>query len=168
LLAFLPTGTCFRKTETSFGVHIPQLVNAGGAMEFTELERQRVEKLERLQARGIEPYPRRVKRTHTVAEAIAALKAAEAAGEQGPQVAVTGRLRSMRVMGKATFAHIEDGSGSIQLFLRINNVGEKAYAMFKRDFDLGDFVGAEGSLMRTRTGESSVLVEQVRRSARYR
>ena len=131
-------------------------------MEFTELERQRVEKLERLQARGIEPYPRRVKRTHTVAEAIAALEAAEAAGEKGPQVAVTGRLRSMRVMGKATFAHIEDGSGSIQLFLRINNVGEEAYDMFKRDFDLGDFVGAEGSLMRTRTGESSVLVEQVR------
>ena len=131
-------------------------------MEFTELERQRVEKLERLQARGIEPYPRRVKRTHTVTEAIAALEAAEAAGEKGPQVAVTGRLRSMRVMGKATFAHIEDGSGSIQLFLRINNVGEEAYDMFKRDFDLGDFVGAEGSLMRTRTGESSVLVEQVR------
>ena len=135
-------------------------------MEFTELERQRVEKLERLQARGIEPYPRRVKRTHTVAEAIAALEAAEAAGEKGPQVAVTGRLRSMRVMGKVTFAHIEDGSGSIQLFLRINNVGEETYDMFKRDLDLGDFVGAEGSLMRTRTGESSILVEQVRMLAK--
>ena len=135
-------------------------------MKLTELERQRVEKLERLQARGVEPYPRRVKRTHTVAEAIAALEVAEAAGGEGPCVTVAGRLRSMRVMGKVTFAHIEDGSGSIQLFLRINNVGEEAYAMFKRDFDLGDFVGAEGSLMRTRTGESSVLVKQVRMLAK--
>ncbi len=135
-------------------------------MELTELERQRVEKLERLRARGVEPYPHRVKRTHTVAEAIAALEAAEAAGEGGSHVAVSGRLRSMRVMGKVTFAHIEDGSGSIQLFLRVNDVGEEAYDMFKRDFDLGDFVGAEGALMRTRTGEISVRVEQVRMLAK--
>ena len=135
-------------------------------MELTELERQRVEKLERLRARGVEPYPHRVKRTHTVAEAIAALEAAEAAGEGGSHVAVSGRLRSMRVMGKVTFAHIEDGSGSIQLFLRVNDVGEEAYDMFKRDFDLGDFVGAEGALMRTRTGEISVRVKQVRMLAK--
>jgi len=135
-------------------------------MELTELERQRVEKLERLRARGVEPYPHRVKRTHTVAEAIAALEAAEAAGEGGSHVAVSGRLRSMRVMGKVTFAHIEDGSGSIQLFLRIDDVGEETYDMFKRDFDLGDFVGAEGSLMRTRTGEISVRVKQVRMLAK--
>jgi lysyl-tRNA synthetase class 2 len=135
-------------------------------MELTQLEQLRVEKLERLRARGVEPYPYRVKRTHTVAEAIAALEAAEAAGEQGPQVAVTGRLRSVRVMGKAAFAHIEDGSGSIQLFLRIQEVGEEAYEMFKQDFDLGDFVAAEGTLMRTRTGERSVLVKQVRMLAK--
>jgi len=135
-------------------------------MELTELERLRVEKLERLRARGIEPYPRLVKRTHTIAEASAALEAAEGAGEEGPQVAVTGRLRSMRVMGKATFAHIEDGSGSIQLFLRIQDVGEAAYETFKQDFDLGDFVGAEGTLMRTRTGERSVLVKEVRMLAK--
>ncbi len=135
-------------------------------MELTELERQRVEKLERLRARGVEPYPHRVKRTHTVVEAIAALEAAEAAGEEGSQVAVGGRLRSMRVMGKVTFAHIEDGSGSIQLFLRVNDVGEEIYDMFKRDFDLGDFVGAEGALMRTRTGEISVRVKQVRMLAK--
>jgi len=131
-------------------------------MELTELERQRVEKLERLRARGIEPYPHRVERTHTIAEALAALEAAETAGEGGPQVAVAGRLRSMRVMGKATFAHIEDGSGSIQLFLRVQDVGEEAYEVFRQDFDLGDFVGAQGTLMRTRTGESSILVKRVR------
>jgi len=135
-------------------------------MELTDLERQRVDKLERLRARGVEPYPRRVRRTHTIAEALMALEASEAAGEDGPCVAVAGRLRSMRVMGKVTFAHIEDGSGSIQLFLRIQDVGEEAYEMFRRDFDLGDFVGAEGPLMRTRTGESSVLVKEVRMLAK--
>lgn len=142
-------------------------------MELTELEQLRVEKLERLRASGVEAYPRRVKRTHTIAEALAALEAAEAAGEDAeaageatPPVAVTGRLRSMRVMGKVTFAHIEDGSGSIQLFVRIQDVGEETYEMFKQDFDLGDFVGAEGPLMRTRTGERSVLVQQVRMLAK--
>jgi len=135
-------------------------------MELTDLERLRVEKLERLRARGIQPYPRTVRRTHTIAEALAALEASEAAGQEGPQVAVTGRLRSMRVMGKATFAHVEDGSGSIQLFLRIQDVGEEAYETFRQDFDLGDFVGAEGTLMRTRTGERSVLVQQVRMLAK--
>jgi len=135
-------------------------------MELTELEQLRAEKLERLRTRGVEPYPRTVKRTHTIAEAITALEAAETAGKEGPQVAVTGRLRSMRVMGKATFAHVEDGSGSIQLFLRIQDVGEEAYETFKQDFDLGDFVGAQGTLMRTRTGERSVLVQQVRMLAK--
>jgi lysyl-tRNA synthetase class 2 len=131
-------------------------------MELTDLEQQRVKKLERLREMGVEPYPRRVKRTHTIAEALAALEAAETAGEEGTQVAVAGRLRSMREMGKVAFAHIEDGSGSIQLFLRIQSVGQEAYEMFTGDFDLGDFVGAEGTLMRTRTGEPSVLAQHVR------
>jgi len=138
-------------------------------MELTELERQRVEKLERLRAAGIDPYPHRVKRTHTAAEAIAAYEAAEARGtldEEALCVAVAGRLRSMRVMGKITFAHIEDEHGAIQLFLRVQNIGADAYEMFRRSFDLGDFVGAEGTLMRTRAGEISVLVSQVRMLAK--
>lgn len=135
-------------------------------MELTELDLQRVEKLERLRAEGIEPYPRRVKRTHTIAEALAALEQAESAGQSGPQVAVVGRLRSMRVMGKVTFADIEDGSGTIQLFLRLQDVGEEAYETFKQNFDLGDFVGAEGSVMHTRTGEPSVQVETIQMLAK--
>lgn len=132
-------------------------------MELTDLEQQRVEKLERLRGRGIGPYPRRVKRTHTISGAIAALKAAEEAGqEQGPSVVVTGRLRSIRTMGKLSFADVEDGSGSIQLFLRIDELDDEIYEAFKEDFDLGDFVEAEGPVMRTRTGEISVLVKRLR------
>ena len=139
----------------------------GGIMELTDLEQQRVEKLERLQSEGLEPYPRRVERTHAITEAIAAFEQAEAAGEEeGPSVTVTGRLRSMRVMGKISFAHVEDGSGSIQLFLRVNELGEETYELFKESFDLGDFVSASGPLMRTRTGEISVRVERLRMLAK--
>ncbi|NLF03227.1 MAG: lysine--tRNA ligase, partial [Anaerolineales bacterium] len=130
-------------------------------MELTELERQRVEKLERLRARGVNPYPLRVERTHTIAEARATLEAAEEAGREGEQVSVAGRLRSMREMGKVTFAHIEDGTGTIQLFVRVQNVGPEAFEMFTQDFELGDFVGATGTLVRTRTGELSVLASDV-------
>jgi lysyl-tRNA synthetase class 2 len=131
-------------------------------MELTDLEQQRVEKLERLQARGIEPYPNRVERTHTIAAAIAAFQAAEAADEEPPSVVVTGRLRSIRTMGKIAFADVEDGTGSIQLFLRANELDPEIYEAFGEDFDLGDFVEAEGPLMRTRTGEISVLARGLR------
>jgi lysyl-tRNA synthetase class 2 len=131
-------------------------------MELTDLEKQRLEKLERLQARGIEAYPNRAHRTHTIAEAIAALKQAEESDEEPPSVAVTGRLRSIRTMGKISFADVEDGTGSIQLFLRIDELDDEVYEAFKDDFDLGDFVEAHGPLMRTRTGEISVLAQHLR------
>ena len=130
-------------------------------MELTELEQQRQIKLKRLREKGIEPFPRRVNRTHTISEAVDLLLAHESAGTEPQAVAVAGRLRSMRVMGKVTFAHIEDGTGSIQLFLRSQEVGADVYETFRRDLDLGDFVGAEGVLMRTRAGEISVRANEV-------
>jgi len=135
-------------------------------MELTDLEQQRVEKLQKLRDRGFEAYPNRVKRTHTIAEAVAALKEAEASDETPPSVAVTGRLRSIRAMGKIAFADVEDGTDTIQLFLRSNQLDEEIYAAFTDAFDLGDFVQAEGPLMRTRTGEISVLVRKLRMLAK--
>ena len=119
---------------------------------------QRRQKLERLQSRGINPYPARSERSHTAAEAIAAFEAIEADGSEGesPTVRVTGRLRAIRDMGKSTFAHIEDGSARIQIYLRKGDVGEDAYEVFKRELDVGDFIGVEGALFRTRTGEITV------------
>jgi lysyl-tRNA synthetase class 2 len=127
--------------------------------EFTDLEQQRLDKLGWLREQGTDPYPRRVERTHTIAEAIAVY---EAAGEdQEVQVAVAGRLKSIRIMGKSSFAHIEDCSGKVQLFIRVNEVGEKSYQVFKKGLDLGDFVGARGTMMRTRRGEISVRVKEL-------
>jgi lysyl-tRNA synthetase, class II len=133
--------------------------------ELTNLEQNRLEKLERLRANGIEPYPTRAVRTHTSQAAIRAFEATEAAatasGEQPELIkaALAGRLRSMRPMGKITFAHIEDGDGRIQLFLRANDVGQEQLDLFNREFDLGDFVQASGEMFRTRSGEISLRVE---------
>ncbi len=127
---------------------------------FTDLEGQRLKKLEWLREQGVDPYPHRAERTHTIAEALAAYQSAH--GGQEIQVAVAGRLKSIRIMGKSSFAHIEDGSGTIQLFIRVNDVGEQDYLIFKKGLDLGDFVGARGSMMRTRTGEVSVRVSELR------
>jgi lysyl-tRNA synthetase class 2 len=128
-------------------------------MERSDLEKIRLEKAERLRKAGMEPYPTRSHVTHTAREAITAFEAAEAAGSTEPViVAVAGRLRAMRPMGKLTFAHIEDSTGRIQLFLRINDLGEETFKLFNEEFDLGDIIEATGSLFRTRTGEITVNV----------
>jgi lysyl-tRNA synthetase class 2 len=128
---------------------------------LTDQEQQRRNKLASLRETGIDPYPARANRTHTAAQAITALQALPA-GAEPPTVTVAGRLVSIRVMGKASFAHIEDGSGRIQLYLQRDSLGEQVYAMFKQYLDLGDFVEASGSLFVTRSGEPSVHAETLR------
>ncbi len=122
-----------------------------------ELIQLRREKLARLRARGIDPYPARVERTHTAAEAAAAYKQWEMAGsmDDPPSVSVTGRITASRDMGKSTFIDVRDGSERIQCFIKQNIVGEDAYAGLA-DLDLGDFIGVSGPLMRTRAGEVSI------------
>jgi lysyl-tRNA synthetase class 2 len=128
---------------------------------LSDQEEQRRLKLGRLRQAGIDPYPTTTARTHTNADAIAALLAAPEGAE--PLLAtVVGRLVSIRVMGKSAFAHIEDGTGRIQLYLRRDVLGDLLYAMFKNDLDLGDFVEATGQLFHTRTNEASVRVEKLR------
>jgi lysyl-tRNA synthetase class 2 len=127
---------------------------------LTEQEVVRRRKLERLYQMGISPYPSRCQRTHTAAAAIASFEAGTLNGEQ--PITLAGRLMAIRIMGKASFAHIEDGSGRIQLYIRQDSVGEMMYEFFRRDLDLGDFVEATGSLFRTRTGEVTVHVRNIR------
>ena len=114
---------------------------------------QRLVKLEMLREKGIVVYPARVHRTHTTADAIAAF---ESAPEADLSVQVAGRLVAIRVMGKSTFAHIADGSGRIQIYLRRDTVGTESYDAFRKGVDVGDFCGAEGRVFRTRTGEITV------------
>jgi len=118
---------------------------------------QRQEKIERLRAKGINPYPARFKRSHTAAEAVSALTAREADTSPACPVSVAGRITAIRRMGKISFANLLDGSGKIQLFFKPDNITEPESELFK-DLDIGDFVGAEGKMFRTRTGEPSLEV----------
>jgi lysyl-tRNA synthetase class 2 len=129
--------------------------------QLTDQEQQRRIKLERLRDQGIDPYPPRVQRTHTAAEATAALEET-AEGAEPATVTVVGRLVAIRVMGKSSFAHVEDGSGRIQLYLRLDTMGQEAYDLFRQNLDLGDFVQATGQMFRTRTGEATVQVHELR------
>ncbi len=113
----------------------------------------RREKLDRLRARGIEPFAYSYDRTHTTTEALALL------GEEaeGPTVSVAGRIVSWRGQGKTAFAHVADMGGRIQLYFRKDEIGDDAFALLA-DLDLGDYIGAKGALMRTKTGEVTVRV----------
>jgi lysyl-tRNA synthetase class 2 len=130
------------------------------ASRLDDLTQQRLEKLERMRNRGIDPYPRSYARTHTSEEARELLKKNEEAGKSEPEViSVAGRLTAMRKMGKSTFADIQDGSGKIQLIFVNTVLEDEALAELFKDLDIGDFIGVKGGLMRTRTGEPTIHVE---------
>ena len=129
-------------------------------MDFSELELERLKKLQRLRERGIEPYPARVTRTHTNQQAIDEFTAKESGGE-AVQAAVVGRLVLVRPMGKASFAHIEDGTARLQIYMKKEEVGEATYELFLKDLDLGDFVEVQGNMFRTKTGEPTLRVSQL-------
>src|ERR1700736_86751 len=112
----------------------------------------RLQRLHAIREKGTNPYPNSVERTHTIAEILAHFD--EWQGENGDFI-LTGRLRLMRDMGKAAFAQIEDGTGRIQIYFRINDLGEEAYKTVKL-LDLGDFIQVRGFLFRTRTGEPTL------------
>ncbi len=122
----------------------------------TPLEQQRIDKLARLVEAGIDPYPPRVARTHTISKAVADFERVEL--DETISVTVCGRLQSVRDMGKTVFAHIVDEYGRIQLFVRRDQIGEESHQIFRKLIDLGDFIEATGTLFRTRTGEISVRV----------
>ncbi|HET7460162.1 MAG TPA: lysine--tRNA ligase [Longimicrobium sp.] len=122
----------------------------------------RVAKLERLRERGVEPFAYRYEPTHGAAGAVSLFQAwDEGKGDstaEGPEevVRVAGRIVSKRGMGKSTFAHLADRTGKIQLFFRVNDLAD-SYDLLSL-LDLGDWVGAEGTVFRTRTGEVSLRV----------
>lgn len=132
-------------------------------MDLNELEKVRIEKLEKMRAAGVEPYPTRSEVTHSISEALEAFNAHQAAHPDEKMtecLTLGGRIRSIRTMGKLAFAHIEDGSGRIQLMLRVNELGAESLQFFKDFFDIGDFIQAAGALMRSRTGEVTLLAHE--------
>ncbi len=127
----------------------------------------RIAKLNRLREKGIDPYPPRCRRSADAATAVAEFEAWEAATGEGspeasppaPEHSLAGRIVSMRVMGRAAFLDLRDGSGAVQAMFRQNVLGE-AYDLL-RDLDLGDFIGVAGPMLRTRTGEITIEAREV-------
>jgi lysyl-tRNA synthetase, class II len=130
--------------------------------EETPLEKERRDKVARWRAEGREPYPysfpNRVG-THAVRDACRSLKP----GEDDPNrtIRVAGRLRAVRQHGKTAFADLDDLAGSLQLFLRVDELGEAGYRGWLTDLDPGDIVGAEGIPAVSRRGEPSLLVRSL-------
>ena len=126
------------------------------------LRRSRQEKLDQIRNLGIDPYPPRYQRTSTTYDAVALFEAHEAQhgdGTRAGPVSVAGRVMSLRIMGKAAFLDVRDGSGKVQAHLRRDVLGEQ-YDLVK-ELDLGDFLGVSGELFRTRTGEITVEAQQI-------
>ncbi len=138
----------------------------------SKLELERLEKAERLQDQGVELYPGRVNRTHRVADAVQEFLFQEkelstvgrdTADLEPIEVTVAGRIRRLNSKGKVSFAHLEDESGRVQLFMRVDALGEANYELIRRKLiDVDDFVQASGGMIRTRTGEISVAVRELR------
>ena len=126
-------------------------------LERSYVEDARREKRARLEAMDIRPFAYRYERSHRAAEALAAWQ--DAMGDAGPIVRVAGRIAALRGQGKTMFAHVEDVSGRIQIYLKRDQM-EPAWPLVEL-LDLDDHVGVQGRLFRTRTGEVSIWVDAI-------
>ncbi|MBO8136976.1 MAG: lysine--tRNA ligase [Desulfotomaculum sp.] len=122
--------------------------------ELNELIRVRREKLDELRENGIEPYGEKFEVTHYALEIIDRFEELE-----GQKVRIAGRIMAKRGHGKASFANLQDATGRIQIYGRLNDMGEEAYSMFEK-LDIGDIIGLEGTVFKTRRGEVTVAVTE--------
>ena len=120
------------------------------------ITQQRLDSLSRIRARGVNPYPHSYHPSRTIKEALALF---EQQGSNLPNMSLAGRAMSRRSMGKMTFFDIRDGSGKIQLCFRYNSLGQEEYE-FLKEIDIGDIIGVEGKLFRTRKGEITLEVSK--------
>ena len=131
-------------------------VNNNQAQDLSELLQIRRDKLADLQRRGKDPFKiTKYDVSHhseEVKKAVAEL--------EGKTVSVAGRMMSTRVMGKASFCHVQDLQGNIQIYVARDMIGEEAYADFKK-FDIGDIIGVKGEVFVTKTGETSIRASEV-------
>ena len=125
-------------------------------MEVSEQNRIRLDKLTALQQAGKNPY---AITTYDCTDHSGEIQA-DFAKYDGKEVSIAGRMMSRRVMGKASFAHLQDRDGRIQIYVRKEDVGEEAYKAFKED-DIGDILGVKGFVFQTKTGETSIHARQI-------
>ncbi|MBN2331517.1 MAG: lysine--tRNA ligase [Deltaproteobacteria bacterium] len=134
----------------------------GITQEKQTLRDQRLEKIEKLQALGVNPFANDFIPGDTAAAVLGRYGDVDdkELGEFPPRASVAGRLMSLRFFGKAAFGHLKDRTGRIQVYVRKDKIGDDFFEVFKL-FDIGDFIGVEGEVFRTRTGELTILANRV-------
>lgn len=130
--------------------------------EINDLIAQRRSKLKELREKGINPYPNRFEYTHSLREVVEKCQdvSKEDLEKVHLQFHVCGRIISKRDHGKSSFAHIVDSSDRLQIYVRLDQVGTQRYELFSK-CDIGDFLGVGGRLFKTRTGELTLLVQEM-------
>lgn len=133
-------------------------------MDLEQLRQERITKTSAIRQHNVNPYPYKYIISHTVKSALESFLQKEQTAPQPLEtdsdkmtVSIAGRLRLIRIMGKASFADIHDETGKIQLYFRKDDIGENNYTLFKL-LDLGDIIGVQGFLFRTKTGEITIHV----------
>lgn len=131
-------------------------------LELNELLVIRRGKLDRLRELGVDPFGGKFERTHAAKQILDAYsdKSKEELEDAAIPVRIAGRIMQKRSMGKASFAHIQDLTGKIQIYVRKDTIGDDAYAAFDI-LDIGDIIGVEGTVIKTQTGETSVKAASV-------
>ena len=124
------------------------------------LTAMRRSKAAKMRAKGVDPYPHQYEPTCLSTELLEQWKDMKPGEESDESARVAGRMMSRRLMGKSAFAHLQDDAGQIQIYVRQNIVGEEAYDDFKTLFDIGDILGVEGTVFRSRMGELTVQAKQ--------
>ena len=125
-------------------------------VDLNQLLQIRRDKLAKLKTEGKDPFEiTKFNRTHTSKQIVENYDELE-----GKDVTIAGRIMAKRIMGKASFCHIQDGEGKIQSYVSINELGEESYKQFKED-DIGDIIGITGFVFKTRTGEVSIHAKEV-------
>ncbi len=125
-------------------------------VDVNQLMQIRRDKLTKLKEEGKNPFEiTKFNRTHTSKQVVDNYEELE-----GKDVTVAGRIMAKRIMGKASFCHIQDGDGRIQSYISINELGEESYKQFKED-DIGDIIGITGFVFKTKTGEISIHAKEV-------
>ena len=129
---------------------------------LNDILRQRREKLDKLRELGVNPYPYRFEKTHNIPDLLADFDSkVETEEHVGPPFSIAGRIHTMRIMGKAAFAHLRDECGEMQIYVQRDRVGEQAYELFKHLLDLGDIVGVTGTAFRTKTHEPTLRAQSL-------
>ena len=130
--------------------------NENQELDMNNLMKVRREKLDKLKDEGKNPFElTKFNRTHTSKNIIDNYEDLE-----NKDVIIAGRLMAKRIMGKASFCHIQDSDGKIQSYVSINDLGEESYKHFK-EYDIGDIIGINGFVFKTRTGEVSIHAKEV-------